>query len=472
MHTHMRRIFVIFLLAVATLVHADTEYLGIYMTGAKVGYSSSTEVEDKSYGADKRLDNYNLLNLGLLGQDMKIIIVSSTWAAKGRPVRMEMKIESAGRVQQVVATFKATTIDLAIDNSGLRSKKTLPLPKDAPVVDDAITAVLADGSEAGAVKSFYVLDPMTVSLVKNQVKLLGPKKLEWKGKTYDVTAIEMVEPRATTTAYFSSKGDLVKVDGPMGMEMVPMSETEAKSVDPESVGKTPDLAAETAIVPDKPFTPTTLESLKLRVTGRDLQVVPSDHRQIITKQGESWIIDVKREAPNAKTTISSSRTKQPKWITDGVNVPASEPSMIKLAQSIVGKEKLVIPAAERVRKYVLKIMRPNAGIGVLRDAREVLKTREGVCRDYAILTATLLRASRIPARLASGLVYQDGQYYYHAWAEVWDGKQWIGVDSTRPESVGIGHIKLAQGSVEDAFTFPFLGKVKMEVLDARQRRKP
>ncbi len=472
MHRSMRIFFAFVFVIVAVLGRASTEYLGLYMTGVKIGYASSTETSDRSYGAEKRIDSYNLLNLGLLGQDMKIVIVSTTWVAKSKPLRMEMKVESAGRIQQVVARFSAKNIDLEIDNTGSRSKKSLKLPADAPVVDDAITAILTDGSESGTIKSFYVLDPMTVSLVKNEVKLVGSRKLEWKGKTYDVTAVEVSEPRATTTAFFSAKGDLIKIDGPMGMEMVPMSEEEAKAIDPDSVGKTPDIAAETAIMPDKPITPSSLEGLKLRVTGRDLKLVPSDHRQHVTKSGETWVIELKREVGNPKTTIASSKAKMSSWIKDGVNVPASDPAMSKLSKSIVGNEKFVIPATERIRKYVLKIMMPNAGIGVLRDAREVLKSREGVCRDYAILTATLLRAAQIPARLASGLVYQDGQYYYHAWAEVWDGKQWIGVDSTRPESVGIGHIKLAQGSVEEAFTFPFLGKVKMEVLDARQRRKP
>lgn len=447
---------------------ADTEFLGLFLNGAKVGYSSSKSVPKKEFGADTRIDNYNLINLGLLGQDMTIEIVSQTWTAKGKPVRMTTSTSSAGRVQKVVAIFRAGKIDLEMDSSGAKSKKSLPLPKDAPVVDDAITAILEDGPKAGTKKAYYVLDPMTASLVKNTVTVVGKTKLQWRGKTYDCQAVEMTEPRAVTTAYFSSKGDLIKIDGPMGMEMVPMAEAEAKSL---SNSKVPDLADETKIKPDKEIPdPSSLESLKLRVTGRDLSLLPSDHRQTVAKEGESWTIETKVEKGNRETTIAASAAAQAKWTKEGMNVPAADASMIKLSKSIIGNEKLVIPASERVRQYVLKVMRPNAGIGVLRDAREVLKSKEGVCRDYAVLTATLLRASNIPARLASGLVYQDGEYYYHAWAEVWDGSQWIGVDSTRPGSVGVGHITLAQGSVEDAFTFPFLGKVKMEVLDARGKR--
>lgn len=445
--------------------YAETEYLGIFLNGAKIGYSSSTSLSDKKFGGDLRTDSYNLINLGLLGQNMTIEMAAQTWSAKGKPVRMVMSTESAGRIQKVVAVFKAGKINVDVDNSGSKSTKTLILPKDAPVVDDAITAILTDGSKAGAKKAYYVLDPMTVSLVKNTVTLIGKRKLDWNGKTYDVQAVEMKEPRAVTTAYFTAKGDLIKIDGPMGMEMVPMREAEAKSL---STAPAPDLAEETKIKPDKEIPePTSLDLLKLKITGRDLSLLPSDHRQTVTKDGDSWVVETRTEKANNKQTIAASASEKPTWLKQGQNVPADDPSMVKLSKSIVGNEKLVFAASERVRQYVLRVMRPNAGIGVLRDAREVLKSKEGVCRDYAVLTATLLRASNIPARLASGLVYQDGQFYYHAWAEVWDGAQWIGVDSTRPGSVGVGHITLAQGSVEEAFTFTFLGKVKMEVLDAR-----
>lgn len=464
----MRRYLILLFVFAAALVRADAEYLGVFLNGAKVGYASSEEIPDTKHGAEVRIDNYNLLNLGLLGQDMKIEIKSSLWMAKNKPVRMETRVESNGRWQNLIAVFKPKTIELDNDNNGAKTKKTIDLPTDAPVVDDPITAILGSETKTGQSRAFYVLDPMTTALVKNTVTVLGKQQLDWKGQKIEVTAVEMAEPRATTTAYFSSKGDLVKVAGPMGIEMIPMPEAEAKA---EGTGSAvPDIAEETAIVPDKPFNPLSLKSLKLKVVGRDLKSVPSDHRQTVAKSGEAWVITVTSETPNAKATIAGSAAQKPAWLASGQNIPADDESIVKLAKSIVGTEKLVIPAAERVRKYVLKIMRPNAGIGVLRDAREVLKSKEGVCRDYAVLTASLLRAAKIPARLASGLVYQSGQYYYHAWAEVWDGKNWIGVDSTRPESVGIGHIKLAQGSVEEAFTFPFLGKVKMEVLDARAKQ--
>ena len=124
----------------------------------------------------------------------------------------------------------------------------------------------------------------------------------------------------------------------------------------------------------------------------------------------------------------------------------------------------MLEAAQKIRREVYGYMKPNAGIGVLRDAFEVFQTKEGVCRDCAVLTAALMRAVGIPTRLATGLVTWDGTFYYHAWVEVWDGSQWIGMDSAAPsDRISAGHVKLSEGNVDRAFVFPVLGRAKLAV---------
>jgi transglutaminase-like putative cysteine protease len=148
-----------------------------------------------------------------------------------------------------------------------------------------------------------------------------------------------------------------------------------------------------------------------------------------------------------------------------MHIPSSSTKFTQLAKSIVGDRTRVADAASAIQLWVNSQMKPNAGIGVLRDANDVLATKEGVCRDYAILTTTLLRAAGIPSRLASGLVNWDGTFYYHAWAEVWDGEKWLGIDSTTDQKqISAAHIKLGEGNVEEAFTFTFLEKAKITVL--------
>jgi transglutaminase-like putative cysteine protease len=68
-------------------------------------------------------------------------------------------------------------------------------------------------------------------------------------------------------------------------------------------------------------------------------------------------------------------------------------------------------------------------------AVETLESGRGVCRDFAHLTAALLRALDVPARLVSvyapGLVPMDFHAVVEALVEVDGRQQWVVVDSTR-----------------------------------------
>lgn len=64
------------------------------------------------------------------------------------------------------------------------------------------------------------------------------------------------------------------------------------------------------------------------------------------------------------------------------------------------------------------------------DAVDTLLLGEGVCRDYAHLVVSLLRAQDVPARLVA--VYAPGlsPMDFHAVVEAWTGSEWRVVDAT------------------------------------------
>lgn len=470
----MKKLLILCALALACLGFAEPTYLGLYMQGSKIGYSRYDSHPDTLDGKKvSRSDSKTVMSAGLLGQSMSISIDGSTWTnASGRPVKMLFLMTSAGRTQKVVARFNAKTAEIDVFNSGAKSHKSLPIPNDAKIVDDPLELLLEGGMTAGAHRSFYILDPMTVSFMKNEVALVGPREFSLKGKKTKGTLVRIIDPRATTDVYLSGKGDLLKVEAPMGIEMIP--ETKAVALEFGDSGYKPsaDLAFATSLKPDKKIDdPEALTGLTVRVSGRDLSRLPSDGFQTVTKDGESWKVDVhppQIAAANA-TAIATARAEKPDWVKPSLYIPSDSATFKSLAAKIVKGETAVVPAALAIKDYVHGAMRPNAGIGVLRDASEVLKTKEGVCRDYAILTATLMRAAGIPARLCSGIVSWNGDFYYHAWVEIWDGSQWLGIDSTQaPAQISAAHVKLADGNVDDAFAFTFLDKVKIEILDVRR----
>ena len=338
----------------------------------------------------------------------------------------------------------------------------------APIVDDPLTEMLTNKSKPGAALSFYVLDPTTVSFIKNVATLKGDSTTMVHGKAMPAQLVEIVDPRATLSVYVKASGELIKVDGPMGMEMYPEEDT-ADGVLPPT---TPiDLANVSSIATDVPITgPNELTGLKIRVTGHDMSNVPSDDHQTVTHDGQSWIVDVHppRLYSSEGLTLAQAGAQMKRFTIPSLDIPSNDVRFRNLAREIVGGRTRVREASLAIKEYVRSTMHPNAGIGVVRNATEVLATKEGVCRDYAILTTTLLRAAGIPARLASGLESFNKRFYYHAWAEVWDGKRWWGIDSTVSErQISAAHVKLASGSVEEAFTFPVLDKVKIEVMNQR-----
>jgi transglutaminase-like putative cysteine protease len=82
------------------------------------------------------------------------------------------------------------------------------------------------------------------------------------------------------------------------------------------------------------------------------------------------------------------------------------------------------------------------------SALDVLSTRRGDCNEHAVLAVALLRAAGVPARMAAGLAYQQGAFYYHAWVEYWQNG-WRTMDPTWGQlPADLGHIRLVAGGVQ------------------------
>ena len=376
---------------------------------------------------------------------------------------------SGGRKQVMDAWFEPSGIRVEVDNNGAKSKQTLANPKDGLIVDDPITEFALHPASVGTTKTFYILDPTTVSLVKNTAKLIGKQDVEIQGTKRSANAILVEDPRMNTTVFTSGKGDIIKITTTIGMEMIPSSKAEA--LGKVNTTTQPDIAALTSVKPSVEIeNPLSTKSLNLRLSADNMPEMPNDSQQVAQKEKSGWKISIHpQQLKDSKTvSISTAKSQKPDWVKPSLHMPSTSPRFIKLAKNIIKSDADVKSAALAIRKYVNTMMTPDAGIGVLRDASEVLDAKVGVCRDYAILTATLCRSAGIPARLASGLVDFEGNFYYHAWVEVWTGTDWLGLDSVPPSDFFTAtHVKLGQGNVDTAFTFTILSNAHMEVLEQK-----
>jgi transglutaminase-like putative cysteine protease len=83
---------------------------------------------------------------------------------------------------------------------------------------------------------------------------------------------------------------------------------------------------------------------------------------------------------------------------------------------------------------------------------EVLRTRRGVCQDFAHVMIGMCRALQIPARYVSGYIYNGphdhllGSQASHAWCEIYlPGFGWRGLDPTNNTQADEHHVKIGVG---------------------------
>ena len=98
--------------------------------------------------------------------------------------------------------------------------------------------------------------------------------------------------------------------------------------------------------------------------------------------------------------------------------------------------------------------------GIPQTPAHTLQTRQGACRDLAVLFIDACRSEGIASRFASG--YQKGNFnsdrrHLHAWPEVYlPGAGWIGFDPTHGMAIANTHVTIA-AAAHASNTMPVIG---------------
>ena len=102
--------------------------------------------------------------------------------------------------------------------------------------------------------------------------------------------------------------------------------------------------------------------------------------------------------------------------------------IVMLAIKIIGLERNPREMVRKLNQWVSDSVADVATFSVP-NAIGVARSRRGDCNEHTQLLIAMTRAIGVPTRFASGLLYVNGKFYYHAWAEVWLG-EWVAVDPT------------------------------------------
>ena len=146
---------------------------------------------------------------------------------------------------------------------------------------------------------------------------------------------------------------------------------------------------------------------------------------------------------------------------------STDPAIVALAVRIAGNERDPRVVAERINKWVYDSLAKEITIS-LPSAVHVLRTRRGDCNEHTQLFTALARAVGIPTRIATGLAYVNGKFYYHAWPEI-RLRDWVAVDPTFGQfPADAAHLRFVRGGLtRQGELLRLVGTLRIEVLDAR-----
>ena len=143
------------------------------------------------------------------------------------------------------------------------------------------------------------------------------------------------------------------------------------------------------------------------------------------------------------------------------------PEIRTLAGRLRGTDTDPRVVGERINAWVYDSLEKKITVGVP-SALGTLRSRRGDCNEHTQLFVALARAAGVPARVAAGLAYLDGKFYYHAWPEIWL-ERWVAVDPTFGQfPADASHLRFTIGGLaKQVELLRLMGTLEIDVLSAR-----
>jgi len=477
--------------------------MGWYWDQQKIGYGSA-RIAPATFQGRPALEETtrSVIKLTVLGASVETNEATDTISDLGyRPLTQTFDVTSNGSALHVTAAYDyaAGKVTCRVGAGPKASTKVVAIPPGANLAGDD-SAFLTQGQELAAGKklAFYVLEPLTLTLEKIEVEITGKEavKDEVSGQQTQAFVVKSSLPmgQGQMTTWETADGDVLRGEMDMGLirltlvkqsKEVALGPASGAKADPGSGGSATyspprDFAVATAVVTDKPIrSPRRLRSLQVTIAG-----VPDKHLLLSDARQQEEILP--SADPSAGYSVAVSIHAAPFAAAQSARLPLHAPELAPYllpapyidsedagiratAARLRGSDTNLYTVASHIRDWVHARMTPDASIGVPRAASDIFARPRGVCRDYATLYTALARAAGVPTRLCSGIVYAEGKFFYHAWAESWVG-QWVAFDPTLydPQApvpyVDATHIKFAQGDVTGMFdVVAVIGRIHIKV---------
>jgi len=361
------------------------------------------------------------------------------------------KMDAQGQVEGQIVNFSLTTGKETIHD-------TIRLQKQPFLSTNRRSYLLKQGLQPGDKLKIPYFDPISLSGKDTVMEYKGQKKILVNGRIYNLHHFIETFSGIRINSWLDDDGKVIKEESPAGFVFVAEPEFKAKdikvkgkeilsSVSVPLIGGTLDL--------------TGLNSIRYRLT------LPEDTDFDLDKDRQSLEGDILTlELENLPGQDAAACTAFPEELASTPYIQTRNNLITELAQAETGDETSDLARVRILSEWVFENLEKRPVLGIP-DALTTLNTRMGDCNEHAALFTALSRNAGIPTRIASGVTFFEGAFYYHAWNEVCLDDNWYSVDTTKNQfPADLSHIKFVEGETDKQVKIAaLLGKLKIEIIN-------
>ncbi len=459
------------------------EWRGVYYRGEKIGFTVSQ--------TSPTADGFELLEdarlrMSLLGATTAAAIRTSAQVDRDFVLRsFDFSLDPGTGPVKVSGRVTGKHISLTITTQSGTQSEERDLD-DVPVLSLNLPRRLAaQGFKAGTEQRFVVFDPatlrsemVTIGIGKREiVNVFAPAGMRVGGqqmrsrtnRPIPAFRVELAFSGLQTSSWVTDTGEVVREESPLGLLSVREAPEEAQRL---AIGGRiqVDLLESAAVQPRRSTKnriddPRDVRRIRIRMEGADLTSAD------VRGAGQSLEGDILQIVDARSLRAEPADPDVARYLRPEPLIESDDPMITAEAAAATAGATDPRVKAERLTRAVNAMLDKKPTVS-LPSAREVLRTKVGDCNEHTALYVAMARAAGLPARIAVGLAYSRGAFYYHAWPEVYldEGRGrglWLPVDPTFNQfPADATHLRLARGGLDrQAAILPLIGKLKMNIIE-------
>lgn len=444
-----------------------TDWYGIYLKDRKIGYARN----GRSKLADGTISEAQLTHLKLVSFGQKSELrMEQTLIYEGTPpyrlLRGELVSKDSNLALKKTITPAAKGYEVVHELQGVRQKQALPdlvyglsdalaeemWIRSGPKVKDRIAFTSLDLSEAQT-----KVDVQMCTVLGKKTSLTGGVEVHvyevenaWKAK--DIKSLSRLDASGVVLS------DQIAV-----FELRLEPEAKAKNTEYSQDLFVMGMAKVDGRLGDL----RTVRELILEVSGDDGGLADSPRQSVVPGPNGSRLLKLGK-AHGKASAVSEQEARDN--LAETSAYPITDPRIVKLAKDAVGDAQTPTEKLRRLVRFTHNYIAP-AMTATLPQVHDVLDRKKGDCKSYALMLANLARASGIPTREVSGLLYVGDDYKAfggHAWNEVALDGVWVPVDASLDETdINATHISFGSEQRAIANLLNTLGKLSFHLVEVK-----